>query len=79
LTQIGGQIGELPPRLLGLLPDRAAKVRNHRLEFRATRLALLCELIGGLPGHVADIRPNVLNQLLAVLMGPVEVLPQAKE
>ena len=72
-------LGQLPPRLLGLLPDRAAQVRDHRRELGAAALALLGELVGGLPGHVADLGADVLNQLLAALVRPVEVLPQAKE
>jgi hypothetical protein len=79
LSQIGCHIRELPPRLLGLLLDLAAQVGDQRPEFSAAALALFRELIRGLPGHVADIGSDVLNQLLAALMRLVEVLPQAKE
>ena len=79
VAQIGGQVRELPPRLRGLLLDRAAEVRDHRREFGAAASGPAPRVVAGLPGHVADVGADVLDQLLAALVGPVEILPQAKE
>ena len=78
-AQIGGQLRELPPRLLGLLLDLAAQAGDHRRELGSAAFSLFRELVRSLPGHVADVVADVLNQFLPALVRPVEVLPQAKE